>query len=55
MAMLRIPNITLGILVWKIDPPPNTPTNQIKPYTALAPIQPVVPTPAFALVPKQPQ
>lgn len=35
MATLSLPNITLGIPVWYIDPLITTPPNQLKPYTAL--------------------
>ena len=55
MATLSLPNITLGILVWYIDPPPNNPPDQIKPYIALIAFQHVVPTPSFSLVPQQPE
>lgn len=55
MTMLSLPNITLGIPVWYINPPANTPSNQLKPYTALIPFQPITPTPAFVYVPQQPQ
>lgn len=55
MSTLSLPNITLGILVWYNDPPANTPPNQLKPYTSLTPVQPVVPTLIFDLVPQKPQ
>lgn len=55
MATLSLPNITLGIPVWYIDPSTNTQSNKLKPCNTLTLVQPVVPTPAFSSVPKQPQ
>lgn len=55
MATLTLPNMTLGILVWYMDPLANTPPSQLKPYTALTPVQPVAMTPPFASVPQPPQ
>ena len=52
MATLGLPNITLGILVWYIDPSANTPPDQLKPYNTLTLVQQVVPSPSFALVPQ---
>jgi len=51
MATLSLPNVTFGILAWYIDLPANTLPNKLKPYTPLALVQPVVPTPSFALLP----
>jgi hypothetical protein len=40
MATLNFHNITLGILVWYLDPPPPTPPpSQSIPYLALTPIR----------------
>jgi len=55
MATFSLPNITLGISVWYIQPLANAPPNQLKPYTALTLVQLVVPTPTFDLVPQQPK
>jgi hypothetical protein len=50
MTTLSLPNITLGILVWYIDPFANTPPDQLKPYNTLTIVLRVVPTPSFDLV-----
>ena len=39
MATLSLPNLTLGIPVWYLDPPAATPPGQPKPYLALTPVQ----------------
>ena len=41
MATLSLPNLTLGIPVWYLDPPVATPPGHPKPYLALTPVQPV--------------
>lgn len=53
MAMLSLPKMSLGILVWYIDSPTNTASNQMKPYTTLTMVQHVVPSLAFSSVPQQ--
>lgn len=53
MASLVLPNMTLGITMWYIDPPMNTPPGQLRPYHALNPVQPVSNTPITAPVPPQ--
>lgn len=55
MAALSLPNITLGIPIWYINPPANIPPNQFKHYTTLTLVQPIALSPSFALVPQQPQ
>jgi len=55
LATLSLPNITFGILVWYIDPPENTPPNQLKPYTTFTQVPLVVPTPSFSSFPKKTQ
>lgn len=45
MDTLSLPNIILEIPVWYIDPPANTPLDQLKPYTTLTLVQPVVTIP----------
>ena len=39
MATLSLPNLTLGIPVWYLDPPAATPPGHPKPYLALTPVQ----------------
>jgi len=41
MATLSLPNLTLGIPVWYLDPPAATHPGHPKPYMALTPVQPV--------------
>ena len=41
MGTLSLPNLTLGIPFWYIDPPAATPPGHPKPYLALTPVQPV--------------
>lgn len=55
IASLVLPNMTLGILVWYIDPPAKIPPSQPRPYHALTLIQPIPMTPAATSVPLQPQ
>ena len=55
MASLVLPNMTLRISVWYIDPPASTPPSQLRPYHALTPVQLVPTTPSVVLVPSQPQ
>ena len=55
MATLSLPNLTLGIPVWYLDPPAPTLPGQPKPYIALTPVQPVPMTSLAAIVPQSPQ
>lgn len=55
MATLSLPNITFGIQVWYINPPTNTPPKQLKPYTYLNLVQPIILAPFFASVLQKPQ
>ena len=55
MASLVLPNMTLGILVWYIDPPASILPSQLIPYHALTLVQLVPITPVIASVPSQPQ
>lgn len=56
LLWLRLVYPTLPCVpVCYINPPANTPSNQLKPYTTLTLIQPIVPTPASSLVHHQPQ
>lgn len=54
MASLSLPNMTLGILFWYIDPPTSTPPGQLRPYHVLALVQLVPTTPAATPIPPQP-
>ena len=55
MPSLVLPNMTLGILVWCIDPSANILPSQPRPYHALTPVQMFPMIPATTLVPSQPQ
>ena len=54
MATLSLPNLTLGILVWYLTPPTETPPGHPKPYIAVTPIQPIPVVPSTTLVPLAP-
>ena len=55
MATLSLPNLTLGIPVWYLDPSAATPPGKPKPYLALTPVQPVPVAASIATVPPTPQ
>ena len=55
MATLSLPNLTLGIPVWYLDPPTATFPGQPKPYISLTPVQLVPRTSPAATVPQSPQ
>ena len=54
MATLSLPNLTLGIPIWYLNPLVATPSSQPKPYHALTPIQPVPLTSPVVTVPQPP-
>ena len=54
MATLSLPNLTLGIPVWYLDPPAATPPGHPKPYMALTLVQPVPLASSIATVPPAP-
>ena len=51
MTTLCLPNLTIGLPVWYLDPPTATPPGQPKPYLALTPVQPVSMNFPTAIVP----
>lgn len=51
MDLLSIPTMSLGIPVYYIDPPANTPPDQLKPYMSLTLVRPVPTSSSFASVP----
>lgn len=55
MASLVLPNMTLGIVVWYIDPHANNLSGKLRPYHTLTPVQPVPTTTiaTLALLPPQ--
>jgi len=55
MASLVLPNVTLGIPIWYINPTASAPLDQLIPCHALTLVQSVPMTLATALVPSQPQ
>ena len=55
MATLSLPNLTLGILIWYLDPQVANPPSQPKPYLALTLVQPVTMTSPVVTVPQPPQ
>ena len=55
MATLSLPNLTLSIPVWYLDPPAATLPSQPKPYLALTLVQPVPITSPNTTVPHTPQ
>jgi len=54
MALLVLPNMTLGFPVWYINPPTNISPGQVRPYHALNLVQPVPMALVAASVPSQP-
>ena len=54
MATLSLPNLTLGIPVWYLDPPAATPPGHPKPYLSLKLVQPVPVVASVATVPPTP-
>ena len=55
MATLSLPNLTLGIPVWYLEPPTTTPPSHPKPYLALTLVQPVPLATFVTTVPPAPQ
>ena len=55
MATLSLPNLTIGITIWYLDPPAATPPGEPKPYLSLTLVQWVPLTSLVVTVPQPPQ
>lgn len=55
MATFNLPNRTLGITFWYLDPPAPTPPFVPTPYLALTPVPPIATTPIATPTPTQAQ
>ena len=51
---LSLPNLTLGIPVWYLTPPTETPPGHPKPYISMTPVQPIPFAPPTTTVPLAP-